>query len=434
MGKTLAARIGNYLWSGAWRSLLLQVMATALVLLSSVVVARLSGAEGFGIYTLVFTWVTLLSISATLGLDDLLLKEVPQRAAKQQYASLHLLLRWSNRLGLRSALLTALCFALFFYLTPSFAAYRSFFFLGLLCVPLFTLLHINQAALRGFQRMGRGQLAEKLVQPLGFLLLVGLSYFWGLQVDDAQLIGYRVLSFLPASALAFYWLYRHRKKFPQPPLSEQDALLPKKWWKASRYFGYMSLLMVIKNRVDLVLLGWLSLPEQVAYFNVASKFSDIIMLPFMILTTVVTPLFSKFYSQGQLGDLQQLYRRISRVIFLLVALGALFCLFFGKWLMGWYGGEFVQGYGLLLLLCGGKLLHAFFGPANYLLLMTDTERECSKAMSWGVALSISLHLLLIPAYGIWGAGIAHIAGFFLSDLLLVRLAYKKLGLRLYIWG
>ncbi len=63
--------LGRFLIKAASWSFILQIGLSALTFLSSVLLARLGGDEGFGIYSLVFSWLLILQVAANMGLDDL---------------------------------------------------------------------------------------------------------------------------------------------------------------------------------------------------------------------------------------------------------------------------------------------------------------------------------------------------------------------------
>jgi len=70
-------------WDGIW-SFVLRAISIGLGFLSTVLLARLLGAEGYGIYSYVFAWVMLLSILAQAGLPDLVVRETAQGIAQNR--------------------------------------------------------------------------------------------------------------------------------------------------------------------------------------------------------------------------------------------------------------------------------------------------------------------------------------------------------------
>ncbi len=100
LGADLDDKLKQYFLSGAYKSILMQGAIALLTFGTALFIARVTGEEGFGVYTTVFTWVAIVSVAATLGLDDLALKQLPVYQENQQPALIHGLLRWSELLGL----------------------------------------------------------------------------------------------------------------------------------------------------------------------------------------------------------------------------------------------------------------------------------------------------------------------------------------------
>ncbi|MGH1336313.1 MAG: oligosaccharide flippase family protein [Aureispira sp.] len=434
LGADLDDKLKQYFLSGAYKSIVMQGAIALLTFGTALFIARVTGEEGFGVYTTVFTWIAIASVGATLGLDDLALKQLPIYEEQQQPALIHGLLRWSNCWGLLVGIGVALSLLLLANYTAinGLSNYRVYYQWAVWVIPLFVLMHINQASLRALGFLGRGQVAEKVVQPLSFF--IALVIFWlyaGQDLSDKQAVIARVCSFVITALVAFYLLIKVWKPYKQT-LPEQET---KKWWGSSRYFAFTSLLYIVNTRIDIVLLSFYEVGEaEIAYYNAALKLSDMALIPFAVLYTVTAPMFSKLYAAKRLDDLQEFYTKTTRLSFLVIAFILLVLVLGGHWFLGLFGAGFVQGYPILLLLCGVKLLHVFVGPANYLVMMIDLEREATWILLTSVLVTVLLHHYLIPTYAGMGAASATFIGLLLFEVLLIGLTYSKSGIMPTILG
>ena len=201
------------------------------------------------------------------------------------------------------------------------------------------------------------------------------------------------------------------------------------------FFTLSTLLYTVNSRIDIVFLGIFSVePEQIAYYNVALKFSDIALIPFLVICTVTAPIFASMYQKDNVVELQNFYTLVTRISFFMILCAVTIFILFGPWFLNWYGKNFQSGYNVLVLLCLSKLVHVFVGPANYLLSMTGHEKYVTQALSFSVAVTICLHLILIPVFNISGAAFATIGGLMFYDIYLAYIGYKKTGLFLTIIG
>ena len=240
-----------------------------------------------------------------------------------------------------------------------------------------------------------------------------------------------MVSFIVTALVALYLLIKIWKPYQQVVPKEET----KKWWGSSRYFAFTSLLYIVNTRIDIVLLSFYEVAEaEIAYYNAALKLSDMALIPFAVLYTVTAPMYSKLYAAKRLDDLQEFYTKTTRLSFLIIAAILLVLVLGGHWFLGLFGAGFVQGYPILLILCGVKLLHVFVGPANYLVMMIGLEREATWILLTSVLVTIYLHHLLIPAFAGVGAALATLIGLLLFELLLIGLTYYKSGIMPTILG
>lgn len=434
MGDELDDRLKRYFLSGAYKSLLLQGAIALLTFLTALFIARTTGEEGFGVYSTVFTWIAILSVGATLGLDDLALKQLPLYQARSRQDRIHGFLRWSNGWGLCSGVMVAVATLALAYGTniKGLSNYLEYYYWAVWVIPLFVLMHVNQAALRGLHQIGRGQLAEKVVQPLAFfILLVGWYGGQSTELTDWQAVVARLGSFVVTAVAALYLLHKGTQVYRQTSPSYEQGL----WWRSCTYFGIASLLYMFHTRMDIVWLSYYETSEaQIAHYNAALKLSDLALIPFAVLYTVTAPMFSKLYAEGDKEGLQLFYTKTTRLSFGLIASILLGLLIFGSWVLGWFGPGFRQGYPILVILCGVKLLHVFVGPVNYLLMMVDLERESTWVLLVTVIVTAVLHNWWIPLYGTTGAAWGTFGGTVLFELGMVALAYRRADIMPTILG
>ncbi|BDS14185.1 flippase [Aureispira anguillae] len=424
LGEELDAKIKHYFLSGAYKSIFLQGAIALLTFFTGLFIARVTGDEGFGIYTTVFTWVSIVSVGATLGLDDLALKQLPIYKEKNELAKVKGLLSWANAFGGGFGVFCAIVLLIIANCTNihGLSEYADYYFWAVWVIPLFVLMHVNQAALRGLHFFGWGQFAEKFVQPLSlFLFLVGIYCLQRFQLTDEHAIFARVLSFVVTAIAAVYLLLKYTKKYRGAVASYEIGL----WWKSCRYFAITSLLYIINTRIDIVFLGLYQVPQaEIAYYNAALKLSDMALIPFAVLYTVTAPMFSTLYASKDMEALQLFFTKTTRLACFIITLILLVLVIGGEWFLALFGDSFRAGYPVLLILCIAKFVHVFVGPVNYLLMMVNLEKEATWGLLLSVILTIGLHLLWIPLYGIIGAGYATLVGLLLFEFLMGWLSYR----------
>lgn len=415
-------------------SILLQFIFSLFTFLTTIIIARISGDKGFGIYSLVFTWISVISSLALFGFDDLALKQISIYKSKNQLSEIKSFLFYGlKNITIFSSLVSFIYIIVCNFIPlPGIIEYKFFHIIASLSIPFFAVVLFLQSVLKAVGFITIGQLSEKLVQPLSFIFIITFYYLLGFDVNDFVAIFFRVVSFsIAAIFIVFLLLYKFRNilKSTLVPLESHT------WNKSLIYFCLSTLLFSLNSRVDIIFLGLYSvLPEEIAYYNVASKFSDIALIPFLVISTVSTPMFASMYHEKKLHALQNFYTMITRIGFVIVFLIILIFIAFGPFFLSWYGDTFKSAYFVLVLLCLSKLVHVFVGPANFLLSMSGFEKYVTRALVMSVIITIILDLILIPLYSLSGAAYASIGGLIFYDIYLAYIGYKKTGLYFTIFG
>src|SRR5699024_8289851 len=102
---------------GGIGSIGIQLLDIALSLLLAVVLARLLGPDGFGIYTYVFALVSLISLPAKFGMPGLVTRETARAEVTENWGLMQGVWRWTNRLALGLSLALALVSVVIIMLT-----------------------------------------------------------------------------------------------------------------------------------------------------------------------------------------------------------------------------------------------------------------------------------------------------------------------------
>lgn len=409
---------------GAYKSILIQVGLTAIAFITALLIARLTGDKGFGIYSIVFSWVMVFAVTATFGLDDLVLKELSIYKEQNNQEKINGIIIWTNLIGVASGLI--FMFLLLFFSNLLTEGLSEFYYYAILAVPFFVLIHINQAVLRAVGDIARGQIAEKTILPLSFFIILLSAFFILDHISDLNVILFRTAAFLIACLFALFFVWN---RFRQAINLKVVAFEHRNWFSMSLVFAITSFFIIINSRIDIVLLSIFKTPEsQIGYYNAAVKIADIAMLPYIVLYTVTTPVYAKLKHIEDRYQLQTFFTRTTLFSFVMVSLFVFFLIAMGKYLLCIFGDNFTSAYSVLILLSLSKLVHVFFGPTNYLLMMSGVEKEALGALAFSVFFSLFLFYTLIPIMGILGAAWSILLGVVFFEFILAYFTIKKLGI------
>ena len=315
LGKELDSSFKIKILSASFGSAFLQIILSLLTFLTTIAVARISGDKGFGIYSLVFTWISIVSSVALVGLDDLAIKQISIFKSKNQLPEIKSFILWGSKISLISSIFIFIIYVLScnFLPLPGVEEYKDYHLIAACTIPFFVIIYFFQSVLKGLGFINIGQLAEKFVQPISFLIFLLGFYLFGFLINDFFVVLFRTLSFVIAAIFILILIsvcLKNVYRFKRVPI--QTDL----WKKSMVYFTLSTLLFTINSRVDIVFLGLYSIePEQIAYYNVALKFSDIALIPFLVICTVTTPVFASMFHKNEIEKLQVFYTLVTRISF-----------------------------------------------------------------------------------------------------------------------
>jgi O-antigen/teichoic acid export membrane protein len=380
----------------------------ALTFLSAVVLARLMGVEGYGIYGSAIALMGVLGVFAELGLVTLVVREVARAHVAHDWAKLRGLIRASARMvggsslaiiGAGAAMLAILHDGMVPNQWLALAAMLLFF-------PLNSFVRLVAGHLNGLRRVILSQVTESLLAPtFTFLALAGL-FIGDLKLLPQEAITVQIISTLAALCIGALWL---RKAACDAWSAEPEHITPSVLVRQGWPFLLISSAMLLNVQMDTVLVNLLNGNEATGYYRVASQGAMLSMFGIQVVTNVTMPYFARLYASGDLGNLARLYRVARYAGFVFALAIFLFFLVAGRWLIAIsFGSDYLPAYPLLLLLTGGYVGNTFFGPAGSVMSMSGHEKMTAGVLWFTAALNLVVSSAAAIAFG--AVGVAAVTG------------------------
>lgn len=406
-------------------TVLVKAAYIGLTLAGSIVLARALGPDGYGIYALVFSVITILGVPAQAGVPVLLLRETAKASALQRWGVLKGIWRWSTGFILISSLLvfaaaTASLAAIGSRLDPVLLATS---YAGLLLLPFLALGDTRAAALRGLRYIIRGQIPESIMRP-GLLLLFA-SATWALtgELTAPAAMGWHVLAAAIAFIVGGVFLWRLRP--PELKGVPTDLELAASWRRAVLPLALINGAHLVSAQIGILLLGYFRPDSDVGLYKVASSAAALAVLGLQMASVVIQPHIARLHVIGDVPNLQRLSSLAAAASTGLTIPVFLLFLFAGDILLQiFYGAPYREAWIPLVILGAGRVVCAIFGTVTLLLSMTGHEVDSFRWLAVAVIFNALLALVLIPIMGMSGAAIAHA-----SSLLLWNFAFRQVALR-----
>jgi O-antigen/teichoic acid export membrane protein len=401
--------------------------------LTGVLLARMLGPEGFGLYGTVMALALMLSGVAQAGLPTLTLREVAVSTDTHNWPLLRGVLYWFPRVILGTSAVVAALYLLALWVYPIISGNslpRELLYAAAL-VPLFALASLIYAELRGLHQYIRGQSLDILVRPVLFLLCCLGIYILagGLSPERAVLLQIPVA--LIAVALGFHW---RRLALPKEAFVGATASHPRAWSRAAIPLATSDAFVQLNAVYGLLIVSAVAAPAEAGFLRVALSTIVFVATPLSAVHVILGPRLAQLHAAGRHGELQSLLAIGATVMFgfTLVAFAIIYMA--GEPLLeAFFGPAYRSAWQPLLLLTAAQAIMGFFGAGWLLLSVAGGERKLTLAYAVSTPLAIAAACALVPGYGATGAAAAAVLGTLVQNLVCWRFL-RRAGLDCSVFG
>ena len=211
-----------------------------------------------------------------------------------------------------------------------------------------------------------------------------------------------LVMFVVTVVTAFLIYSRIEKTFP--------AVLPsyatKTWARTSAPLLVVQLFSAYFPEIAVILVGFFLPSEEIAIYNAGARIALLIAFGLHAIDAYMAPQASQLYAKRDITELQLVVNRATALRFWAALSVVLLLAVWGTDILGLFGEEFVVGYPVLMILAFGQLIRAGVGPVTRLLTIGDYQMQCMYIFSVSLIVAVILFSLLVPQFGIVGAGVA----------------------------
>lgn len=422
-------KIIQILLSNVGLSFSIKAVGAALGLVLSIVLARMLGAEGFGIYAFSLSMAAVLGLPVQVGLPTLLLRETAKYELTASWGKLSGIFRFANKVVL---LLSAIVLAGIVIFVKSeygndaeITDKQKTLFLAALLVPIIGLSRLRESVLQGAGYFLVSQIPDRIVLPV--ILLSGLvvaNYVAGVTPVSAM-----TLNVFGALAVLLVNHFLAKKKILNKITGVGREYEVDKWLKSVMPLSMLAGINLINSQIDIIMLGFIGDPVDVANYKVAFSFGALVIFAMSAIEAVLAPTVVRLYGQSQMESLQKVLTRNSQYALIAAIPVSGFFVVFGGWLISvLYGSQYQNAYMVLVVLCGAQIINAGVGSVHAVLNLTGHEKDTLKVAAAAAVINVILNYSLIPAYGALGAAIATGVAIIFINLTLLIVLQKRTGL------
>ncbi len=399
---------------------------------NNLMIQRGFGPGPYGLYTLSFAIVTLVSSIFNLGLDDAMVRYTSVYRGKKQPHLLRGLAIFCSALAGVTGMLGAF---IVLYLTPYIATLkRSPEVLPILLImvpiiPLMCMQTVWSAGLQGFKAFRWRVLTQRLLIPgvLLLLLVPVLLFFHNIILVATALL----LSTLICTVLSLFFFFR---KLSDASNQRARGFELREWIGFAVPNFLTSIVDTVLDSVDTVLLAVFAISNiAIGQYGATIRIAIFISMPLQALNTMFSPTIAELYSKGEKQKLAVMFQIVTKWAITLSLPIFWIAVLFSWALLGIAGSGFVPAWPLLIVLAIGNLINVGTGSVGYMLLMTGHQKITFLNSLTAIVFNIVLGIFLVPRFGAMGIAIA--TGVALSVVNLMRLLQVYVFLKMvpYRW-
>lgn len=396
--------------------------------LFAVLVARMYGAAGTGMYNLSQSLMNFLASITKLGSDTLMTRYGAQYNAQKKFG-------WIKDLYNKSLLVSvplAIIFSIAVYFLAPWIAQEVFkkddpevaraFRIATVALLPVTIFNISNGGLRGLKQIQIYSLLQNVSNFLFGCIIITILFFVS---DDLLVPVITYVSFITITGLLAGYFFLKYSNYGSTKVEEGLDFNEKFWIGFSLFVA--SLASLVRGYADTFILGRYATIADVGVYRTAFKVATIARIALTAFLVPAAPKFAELFSQGKMKELGQSAQFATKIIFWCSAPILAGVIILSPFIMGIFGKEFLAGTEALIILSIGQFINAATGPVSNILMMTGRQKLNRNLMVGTTILAIILDLILIPRFGIVGAACVNTFGVILMNMIPFFLIKKYYG-------
>jgi len=404
-----------------------QVIGLVLGFISNIILAKVLGASGYGLFALSLNWMLMFSLFSRLGFETTILKFIPIYHSSNDWPSIKGLIKASGLIIFLSSITVYAIAAFIIIYLLDLPEYKEVYFLTFFCaLPFYSLIAINSSIFRAF-KMVISSLSSYIVLSISFSLILGALFLFSKDALTASTVPkiYIVICCI-VFALFSYMLFT---KFNGYTGRIKPQFQYKSWLLVSLPLLLIESMQFFLGQTDILMLGALSTDTSVGYYQAAIKISTITAFGLAAVNFILAPEISRLYNSKKLKELQEKLTQSSKLLFLMGLSASIILIFSGRFILSFFGDDFIIAYTSSVILIAGQFVNVFTGAVGFLMSLTGHQNVALKVILVSVLINIGLNYFLIPIYDIKGAATATSISTIIRNVWLAILVRKLLNLK-----
>ncbi len=415
---------------GASIAMVFKIIAAGIAFGLNVVLAKMLGAEGTGIFFLSLTLVMIVSAMGRVGMENALVRFVAANFAEGEIRKV----LGVYRKAIKYSLIVSVILSLALMHLSSWVSHvvfskpeleRPLDIMALAVVPI-ALLTLHANALQGLKKIAESITVLSIIVP--FLTSLSALFFVPAYGLDAATYSYLVATIVTLIISLWWWrraVAAYNLKYAQfdsrELLSSSIPLLG----------GVLMNMVILWSPI--LFLGIWETNENIGIYSAASRTAMLTSFVLVAVNSIAAPKFAALYQQGDFINLERMAQNSNKFMIAL-AIPIIFVFMAApERVLSLFGEQFTEGAIVLMIIAAGQFVNVATGSVGYLLMMSGNERLMRNNLFFNALICIILNMVLIPAYGIIGAATGAALIMVVQNLVAMVMVWKKLNIITIPW-
>jgi O-antigen/teichoic acid export membrane protein len=426
--------LGSRLMGGLFSTSVMLLAARVVGLLAGfgtqVLLARMLEPEGLGIFYFATSIAYLVSMVAAFGYPVIAVRFISRYRTRGNEM---LKAAFVNRAQMDTVIVSVVGMAVviaFAAIIPADTQTRLAVGAAALAIPALALSRIYSTIAGAIREFALSYMLNLLWRPLLFIAVVGLAAL--AFAHSSALMAALVFSFVSAVivVLQFKGLKVHFPGLTRSLPADRRQVL--QWRIASAPLLILAAFSTFINDLNMALLGTIVSKPDLAVFGVCLKLALIVEYAVSLIHELAAPDISDALVRKQSSTVDLAVARVNVMAVIATLCSVVGVLLFGRLVLSMFGSDFVRAFPILLMLVASQFVRAAFGPSMLTLISAGAQKSVVIVFSIAIIGFALSNLVLVPMFGLIGAGAAFIlmTAYWTASLAIV--AKHKVNLRLDI--
>jgi len=380
------------LLSGSAISLFLKVGGLLLGYFLIFLISKQTGAEGVGLYQIILKILTIVGVISSMGMNISVLRFIGQLNNDIERSKIHFLDNYIVRITLIVTVPVGIILFLNADNIIQWLGKENEYSYGLklvgIILPFYVINQISIEFIRGFKLL---KLSEFIRNVLTYLVMViGIILIFPKDLAKIDLLTLLFIGIF-ISFISSRWIIRKLLKKIKKSKVYFDR---KEFFQTSFPIMVTTLSTALFGAIPIFFLDHFTSQSEVGIYSVAYRLASTVTLVLVAVNTISAPKFAEMYWKGEIAELQKFINQSTKIIFYVSLILTITIILGGKVFLQIFGGQFVEGYSVLIILSIGQLINASTGSVGVFMNMSGRQGVLSKIFAYSsIFLLISLILV-----------------------------------------